>query len=283
MQESLPSPIRKYYGIGAFFCLMAGIRGTAVEYRKEATTCRVTTVRGETLRMSTVAAGSHRAALLQHSPLFAGITPSDCAQIVALAEERSFTRRQTVFFAGDSIRHLLLLTSGCVKIMQVGPSGSEVILRVVGPGEIVGDLSSGLRENHNSSAQTLQASKALVWDVTSFENLCERFSALRRNMLRVVGNRLREMNERFREISTEKVELRLSSQLGRLLTQIGRPADGGIEIGLSREELAQLTGTTLFTVSRTLSRWEEQGIVKPRREAVLVRDPQALEQLTEDR
>jgi len=91
------------------------------------------------------------------------------------------------------------------------------------------------------------------------------------------------MDERFREISTEKVAPRLSSQLGRLLLQMGNRVEGGIEISLSREELAQLTGTTLFTVSRMLSRWEQDGIVKARREAVLICDSQALVELAEGR
>ena len=67
----------------------------------------------------------------------------------------------------------------------------------------------------------------------------------------------------------------------RLLPQIGRPADGAIEVGLSREELAQMTGTTLFTVSRLFSAWETRGLVKPRREAVTIPDVQALSAIAE--
>jgi CRP-like cAMP-binding protein len=215
--------------------------------------------------------------------LFASIAAADCAHIVNCAQERVLTRHQTIFFVGDPIRQLWLLTSGCVKIMQVGPNGGEVILRVAGPGDMIGSFGFSARDNHSSSAQTIHAAKALVWDTPVFEALSERFPALRRNMVRVLCERLQEMDERFREISTEKVASRLSSQLGRLLIQVGRRVDGGIEVGLSREELAQLTGTTLFTVSRMLSLWEQQGIVKARREAVLICDTQALRELAEGR
>jgi CRP-like cAMP-binding protein len=90
------------------------------------------------------------------------------------------------------------------------------------------------------------------------------------------------MEERFREISTQKVAARLSHQLIRLLKQLGRGTDQIVEIGLSREELAQLTGTTLFTVSRLLSQWEKQGIISSRREAVVVCNVQALAALSEE-
>jgi len=92
---------------------------------------------------------------------------------------------------------------------------------------------------------------------------------------------LQELEERFREISTEKVAPRVSSQLVRLLNQVGRRVNGDVEVSLSREELGQLTGTTLFTVSRLLSQWQRRGIVSARREAVLVRNLPALVELAQ--
>jgi len=89
------------------------------------------------------------------------------------------------------------------------------------------------------------------------------------------------MEQRFREVSTEKVGSRLSSELVRLSDRLRRSADGILEITLSRAELAQLTGTTLFTVSRLLCQWQNQGIVRIRRESVLVQDFAALAQLSQ--
>ena len=68
----------------------------------------------------------------------------------------------------------------------------------------------------------------------------------------------------------------MARQLVRLLERIGRPVNGTVEIGISREELAQMTGTTLFTVSRLFSAWEARGLVRPRREAVTICDIQSL-------
>jgi CRP/FNR family transcriptional regulator, nitrogen oxide reductase regulator len=223
---------------------------------------------------------SQRVALVQQFALFSGISAADCTNILSTSREKHFSRRQTIFCAGDPIQQILLLTSGCVKVMQLGQDGKEAILRINGPGEVLGlELWSG--GSHCSTAQALRPSSALVWDTTCFEALSERFPILRRNTTRILGERLHELEERFREISTEKAAPRVSSQLVRLLNQVGRRLNGNVEVSLSREELGQLTGTTLFTVSRLLSQWQHRGIVSARRQAVLVRNLPALVELAQ--
>ena len=115
-----------------------------------------------------------------------------------------------------------------------------------------------------------------IWEAPTFDALVKRFPVLRQNMVHVLGEDLRELQERFREVATERVAPRVARQLLRLLEKMGRTVNGLVEVGLSREELAQMTGTTLFTVSRLLSAWEADGIVRPRREAVAICDEQAL-------
>jgi CRP/FNR family transcriptional regulator, nitrogen oxide reductase regulator len=218
--------------------------------------------------------------LIQQFAIFKGISPADCTSILSASHEKHFLRRQTVFFEGDSVQQILLLISGAVKETQFGQNGAGVILRLSGPGEIVGTLGSCARGDHCSTAHTLESSTVLAWDKPIFEALSQRFPTLRRNTARILEERLQEMQERFREIATEKVAPRLSSELVRLLHQVGRRVNGHVEISLSREELAQLTGTTLFTVSRLLCQWEVRGIVSSRRETVLVRNLPALIELS---
>ena len=100
-------------------------------------------------------------------------------------------------------------------------------------------------------------------------------------MLDMLLHHLEDMHVRFREISTDRVAARLSSQIVRMMHQVGRQVNGEVEISISREELGQLTGTTLFTVSRLLSDWGRQGIVVARREAVSIRNLPALVDLSE--
>ena len=222
-----------------------------------------------------------REALVRHSPLFSEIPGTECREILSAAHEKCFSRRETLFLEGDPVRQVILLTSGIAKVVQFGQNGSEVILALRGPGDVVGTMGLRSENRHCAMAQTLAAATALVWDATVFEAISRRYLTLRTNITYILCQQLHELEQRFREISTEKVSVLLSHQLVRLLNQVGHRANGRVEIRLSREELAQLTGTTLFTVSRLLSDWNERGIVTTRREAVSVNNFQALAQLGE--
>lgn len=207
--------------------------------------------------------------------LFADLTPAECAIILSMSYEKTFARRQKVFCEHDPVTQVVLLISGCVKEMQVSQNGGEVILRLDGPGDLVGPAWRSSQQ-HQAAAQAMQVSSAFVWDADCFERLAVRFPVVQQNMARILENRLAAMQLRFREVSTDTAASRLSNELLRLLDQMGQRVDGHLQISLSREELAQLTATSLFTVSRLLSRWEELGIVTAQREAVLVRNLSAL-------
>jgi len=224
---------------------------------------------------------TRREAVVRHSRLFSDIPASECREIASAAYEKRFARRETIFREGDPVRRVVLLTSGSAKIVQLGQSGTEVILAVRGPGEMVGTVGLRPQDRHCSTALALAPSTAFVWDSAAFEAFSQRSVHLRRNITQILCQQLHELEERYREISTERVSVRLSHQLVRLLNQLGRRVNGRLEIRLSREELAQLTGTTLFTVSRLLSDWNQRGIVSTRREAVSVHDPKALAELGE--
>jgi CRP-like cAMP-binding protein len=218
---------------------------------------------------------------VQHFSLFSNLSPTEFREVVSAARKQMYSRRQTIHLEGDPVRQVVLLTSGVAKVVQCGQNGTEVILRINGPGELLGMAGLKTQARHCSMAKAVNASTALVWDARSFESLSERFPALRRNTTHILANRLERLEERFREISTENVAARLSHELVRLLEQVGRRVNGEIEINLSREELAQLIGTTLFTVSRLLSDWDARGIVCARRESITVKNLQALVALSE--
>ena len=101
----------------------------------------------------------------------------------------------------------------------------------------------------------MEATTALVWDCATLQNLMEICPRIRQNLSQVLMGRLNELEERFREVATEKVPRRLALALMRLSKHVGKQVHEGVEVSLSREELAQMTGTTLFTISRILSQW----------------------------
>ncbi len=219
--------------------------------------------------------------IAEQPPLFSGISPSDYAAISAAAYVKVFARGEMLYLKGDSVQQVVLLTSGIVKVTQTGLSGTEVILRLGVRGDVMGAAGLLSRGRHDTTVQAFRLCRALSWDARVFKALVDRFPILHQNMARILSEDLLELEERFREVATEKVGSRVARQLVRLRERIGRPNNGVVEVGLSREELAQMTGTTLFTVSRLLSAWEATGIVRPSREAVTICDIEALRAISE--
>jgi len=222
-----------------------------------------------------------RPASIQKFPLFSGVPPADCTTIISRGFTKQYQRRQHLFSIGDRVDQVLLLLSGSVKITQVGIRGSEVILRVGVAGDLEGTFGLWPECKHNSSGQAIQPCTAVVWDLATFARLWEQFALFRRNTFRALEQRLHEMELRVREISTEDVSSRLSSELIRLSNRFSHGVDGNAEVRLTHTDLAQLTGTTLPTVSRLLSRWQKLGIVSAGPGGVLIRDLAALEKFSQ--
>ncbi len=214
---------------------------------------------------------------IRSSPIFAGLPDQVLAEVAAGARPRTFLRNELLFLQGHPFLALILLQSGSVKHTQVGPNGTEVLLRVSGKGEIVDIQAEARCCLHTCSARAIEFSRALVWEYGRIETLALRYPRLRDNITHLLCRKLEELEERFREMATEAAPMRLSLALARLVQQIGKPSQLGIQVYVRREDLAQMTGSTIYTISRLLSGWSEQGLVVPRRESVVVSHLEALD------
>lgn len=199
--------------------------------------------------------------------------------LAGAASVRDYSREDFLFEQGQPLRTVTLIQSGCVKLTQVSPEGNEVILWLSGIRDAVGVFGIPSIGNHTCSARVVVTCRALVWEWSRLDRGTAGMQ-IRSNIGRIVSERLTELEERFREIATERVSRRVAGAITRILGQVGTETAEGIVISLSREEIAQLTGTTLFSVSRLISRWSELGIVIPRREGFVVRDHERLHQVT---
>jgi len=223
-----------------------------------------------------------RVDLISSSPLFEGLQPQELEKIARLARPKTIARDELLFMQGQPVRIVGLIRTGSMKITQLAPNGNEVILWIYGAGSVLGTLTDPTSCCYNCSARAIEQSTALVWDYTAIQALMLEHPQIRKNAGQILAIRLDELEERFREVATERVAKRVALALQRLLKHVGKKVGEGIEVSLSREELAQMTGTTLFTISRLLSRWNELGYVIPRREAVIVRNIQMLEKAEDD-
>ena len=226
---------------------------------------------------------AERVNLIRTSPLFEGLSPDQCEDVARQARPKVLARDEMLFMQGQPARSLALIRTGSMKVMQLGPNGNEVILWIYGPANVVGLLSESTSGNHSCSARAMELSTVLIWDCTTLQSLMLKYPQIRQNTSQILLIRLNELEERFREVATEKVAKRVALALLRLIKDNGKKVHGGVEVSLSREELAQMTGTTLFTTSRLLSKWGEMGFVFPRRESVVVRDPYRLEIVSDNR
>lgn len=213
--------------------------------------------------------------------LFSGILPEEYNRVISAGRTKEFARGETLYIEGEPVQQVLLLASGFVKVNKLGMSGAEVILHLCGPGDVLGALGLFSTGRHCSTAQAFRRCRALVWDAATLKSMVVRCPILHQNLVAILGEYLLQLEQRFHEVATERVGPRVARQLVRLQEKLGRPVNGAMEMALSREELAQMTGTTLFTVSRLLSTWESRGFVKAGREVVTVCDVASLNAVSE--
>lgn len=206
--------------------------------------------------------------LLEMSELFADLPSSVCADITSMARTRDYLCRDVMFLAGARIKETLLLTDGRAKITQAGESGTEVILRLIAAGEVIGELGLVPGFTHFSTAIALQECKVLVWGAETFQGILDRSPILRRNAKRILQRRLDDLERCFFQVSTQMASPRLAQALVRLVDQVGRKVNSHVEINVSQQTLAQMTAMTSFTVSRLLTNWENQGLLRVRRQAI---------------
>ncbi|AWK88203.1 Crp/Fnr family transcriptional regulator [Azospirillum thermophilum] len=223
-------------------------------------------------------------AVLHGMPLFAGLDAAALADVVRQARTARIPKGAQIFAQGDEGAGGHALIDGRVKIVQTGAEGQQVVIRFIGPGEMFGTLAMFMGGVYPAGAVAVADCVEIRWTPAAMTALMERHPRIALNALGIIGGRLAEVQDRLRELSTQRVERRIAHALLRLVRQAGRRVEAGVEIGfpLSRQDLAEMTGTTLHTVSRTLSAWEAQGLVESGRQHVVIRKPHALVAIAED-
>ncbi|WP_024518975.1 Crp/Fnr family transcriptional regulator [Bradyrhizobium sp. Tv2a-2] len=221
--------------------------------------------------------------MVAHLPLFAGLTAADLAEVLREARSSRFAKSSAVFEQGTDATSFFLLLHGHVRASKTTPSGEQIVVRYVAPGEIFGVAPAIGLPHYPATATAVDESVVLVWPATAWPRLVARFPQLATNTLQTVGSRLQESHTRVVEMSTQQVEQRVAHALLRLAKQSGRKLDHGVEIDfpISRQDIAQMTGTTLHTVSRILSGWEQQGLVESGRQRIVLREPHKIFVLAE--
>ncbi len=218
---------------------------------------------------------------LARLPPFANSSRKEQDDILRQASILRLRLGAVMFEQGELADVFCLLVHGRLKATQLTTDGQRVLVRVVNPGELFGFVRAlGLHE-YPATATARQDCLVLTWPTSQWEPLLARHPSFALNTMQAIGERLQEAHVRFCELATEKVERRIAHTVLRLVQYSGRPEADGIRIDfpVSRQDIAEMTGTTLHTVSRILSTWEERGLVVGGRQKLLVLSPQALMQV----
>lgn len=221
---------------------------------------------------------------LAEVPLFAGVGPDVLRRIAALARVRQVGPGRFFYSEGDDAAEFFVLMRGHVKLTQLTPEGHHVVLRLISPGDQFGGVGAFGDRTYPVSAQTVEPSEALAWTSAAMRRVLETEPAVTLNAVHIVAGHLQDLQSRYRQLMTERVERRVARALLRLVRVAGRDVDGGTEIDfpVSRQDVAEMTGTTLYTVSRLLRAWQERGILAGGRQRIVLVKPKALVAIAED-
>jgi CRP-like cAMP-binding protein len=216
-------------------------------------------------------------------PLFDKMPDADLEALLAQATTRRVSPGEAFFEQGASATHFFLLIHGRLKVTQVTQDGQQIIVRVVHPGDLFGFARALRRNDYPGTAMAVMESIAVCWPTDLWPQFIDRSPHLAISALNTIGQRLEEAHTRIREMSTEEVERRVAHAVLRLARQAGRNEAGGIRIDfpITRQDIAEMTGTTLHTVSRILSAWEANGLVEGGRQKLMVTDHAKLQALAD--
>ncbi|WP_119419698.1 Crp/Fnr family transcriptional regulator [Desertibaculum subflavum] len=216
-------------------------------------------------------------------PVFAGLAPGELDELLREARTVRFPKGSTVFSQDEEAHSFFVLLNGHVRAVKLTPAGQQIVVRYVGPGELFGIAPAIGSSTYPATAIAASESLALAWRSAAWPRLIARYPSLAGTALQTVGSRLQEAHTRVIEMTTEQVEQRVARALLRLAQQAGKKVDEGVQIDfpITRQDVAEMIGTTLHTVSRILSAWEDQGLVEGGRQRIVIRDPHKLVMLAE--
>jgi len=223
--------------------------------------------------------------LISDIPPFQGLTAADLDRIIGEARSHRIARNETVFEQEGEAHSFFLLLDGHVRVVKTTAEGQQVIVRYISPGELMGIAQALGRDTYPATAVAAADCVVLSWPGRLWSEFATAFPSFSASTFKTVGGRLQDAHTRIVEMSTEQVDRRVAHALLKLVNQTGRKTPEGlvIDFPISRQDIAEMTGTTLYTVSRLLTAWEAQGLVKSGRQKVTVTQPHQLLLLDEGR
>jgi CRP/FNR family transcriptional regulator len=219
--------------------------------------------------------------VLAQIPLFRRVSVEDRERLAAVSQVRTFERGDSIFQEGDDSDFFSIVVTGRVKVFKRTPAGNERILELFGPGEPLGAVAAYESRPYHASAEALEATTCLQIPRQPFFALLEQHPSLVRGLLGSLSLRLVELTTRLAELTGGRIESRFARLFLKLADQLGKDDRGGIFIPmpLARQELADMTGTTIETCIRIMSRWGKDDVLRTEKDGFVLIDRAALESM----
>lgn len=226
----------------------------------------------------------YRLKIISRLPFFRHLSPRAIIEINHLFEDCDFAAEQVIYFEGDPGKKLFLVASGKVKLTRLASSGREVLLDILQGGEYFGHLAIVNQQAYSETAIAQTDCCILQISAQNFETIMNRYPDVTMKVLKAVGQRLEESQETIKQLSVYTVEERIAATLLRVARKLGEQKQTGtlIQIPFSRQDLAAMTGTTVETVSRVMSRFSSEGLISTGRKWVVLKDLERLEQIAKE-
>lgn len=221
--------------------------------------------------------------LIHALPIFCAMDEQELDAVMVHAKAQHIPKGAAIFQQGEIAKAFFVLLHGRLKVVKVTPHGQQVLIRFINPGDIYGFTKALDREDYPATATAVVDSVTLIWPTDTWDSFAAAPS-LAPKVVQMMGARLQEAHTRVKELSTEEVAHRVAHTLLRLVDQSGRATEEGmlIDFPITQQDLAQASGTTLHSVSRILSAWENAGLVAIGRRKIVVCDVPGLTHLAED-
>jgi CRP/FNR family transcriptional regulator len=218
---------------------------------------------------------------IRSTTMFKRLSESDRQHLAEVSRLKKHAKGDQIFSEGDPSDFFFVVVSGRVKIVKMTPSGKDVILEIFGAGDPFGAVAAYEGRPFPASAIALEETVCLLTPRSQFFSLLESYPSLVRGLLLGLTQRLVELTNRLTEMTGGRVEARFARLFLKLGENIGRAGSDGtaIPMPLSRQELADLTGTTIETCIRIMSRWGKDEIVRTEKDGFVILDKPTLEEL----
>jgi len=213
--------------------------------------------------------------ILKQSLIFSNLDSNELADLAKLATERSFVAGEFIFWDGDPAQWFYIVLEGRIKVLKHSSLGKEFIIAFFGPGEMFGEVAVFEGKLYPASAQAVTGARVLGIKKEDFLAFLTRHPDIASKIISVLGGRLRDAQNRLKDLAGERIEQRLARILLMLATKLGP------SLPFTRQELADMVGTTIETTIRFMSRLKSAGIIRSTRGKVVIVDETKLKLLSE--